>query len=508
MARIFTILLYGLGVTTSYAQATLQSVWPLGVPLSYINWYSNNTYSVDSTGFWDEIHYGNSSALVFNDTNQLLFQSNCCKVVDKAGQIIQNGDTIVEPLYYTDYGITGNGISQGTIALPQDKDTWWIFNMSFSDSAWYDATHGTPSVYSPDRLYAAIVDIKANNGAGKVLAKKIPVYKGVMGDCRLTACRHANGRDWWLINHGWNNSVYNKWLVTPDSIYGVFRDTIGTLHQEPDIFGMAQFSLDGTMYAMGSSNGLVNIFDFDRCSGKFSNLRTIRNYIDTPWTMGNSVSYIDGLCISPSKRFIYLTNKKQLTQFDLDADNIDSSRVLLATVDSTYKNISPFFLLALTPHNTIMVSNYQGVIPFSHFHIIQYPDSAGIACHFQKESFEIPGSYDNIALPNLPNLKLGADTGSLCDTLRMGVPPSGDKAGLGVRCFPNPASDKVFIEVSDNLHYLGEITITDNLGRITYQNKNYDGAAVINVQQWTNGMYFYKLKTKSYEHAGKFIVQH
>ncbi len=501
MKYIATIVFVWLGFM-SKAQPNLLGVWPVGVPLSYINWYDDDSYTIDTTGIWLLYHHANESAIVSDSSHELLFQSNCCKIANKLGHTIENGDSIVDAKYYDSYGIAGSTMSQGIIGLPRDADTWWVFNMSFSDTGWANGTTN-----SPDRLYAAIVDVKANNGAGKVIAKKIPIYKGIMGDCRLTACRHANGRDWWLVNHGWNNAVYNKWLVTPDSVYGVFKDTIGTLHQELDIFGMAQFSLDGNRYAMGSGNGLVNVFDFDRCSGKFSNLRTINNYVEPPWIIAPYISSVTGLCLSPSGRFLYASAFDYVAQYDLDAANIDSSRVLLAKQDSTYSNPDPFYTMALSPTGKVVVSNFQGTFS-SPYHIIQNPDSGGLTCHFEKEALNILGSFDNYTLPNLVNLKLGVAVGSGCDTITgVGKYDETTVELIAIQVFPNPASDKVFIEMSNSRSFFGELSIVDNLGEIVYRNNSYEGATMINVANWFSGIYYYQIKSdKAYTTTGKFVI--
>ena len=283
IAILFTCLLFGKYI---YAQPNLLGVWSVSVPLSYINWYDNGTYSIDTTDIWQSYHQHLVSALGYNENNDLIFQSNACKIANKQGYTILNGDSLVDALFYDNVGSVGSSLSQSVIALPRTATTWWVFNYSFSDSAWAAYLSGNPTVFSSDRLYAAIVDV---SDTPKVIQKKIPVYKGVMGDCRMTAVRHANGRDWWLVNHQWNNNRLNKWLVTPDSIYGPFIDSSGTLHKEPDIDGMAQFTLDGTKYGMGSENGLVNILDFDRCSGEFSNLKTINVIPSPPYTDRKSV---------------------------------------------------------------------------------------------------------------------------------------------------------------------------------------------------------------------------
>lgn len=506
MKRIVMTVVILLSIHFIKGQPNLLGVWPVSVPLSYINFYDNDSISIDTTGIWGNIYrHFNSTTVISNPDNDFLFQCNGCKIANKQGITVENGDSLVDDKFYNSFGHSGIAITQGTIALPRNDDTWWVFNYSFSDSG---RTVGIPS---PDQLYGNIVDVKANSGQGKVIAKKISLYKGIFGDCRLTACRHANGRDWWLVNHGWNNNVFNKWLVTPDSIYGPYQDTVGTLHQEPDFYGMAQFTMDGTKYGMGSGNGLVNILDFNRCSGEFSNLRTINAYVEPPWQSGGLTSTVMGLCFSPSGKYIYLSGFKYLLQYDTEVDTIDSSRVLLAKYDTSYVNTEPFFTMALSPLRKIFISNFPGVAN-SRFHVIHSPDSGGQACNLHREELEIPGSFANNTLPNVVNLKLGAMGGSGCDTIQTDIntpkSPKGDlNSRIQVQVFPNPASETLYIEEHE-LKSKGELEIYDALGRRIYLNKSFDEATVVRVKEWGEGLYFYSLKSKAHDYSGKFVVQH
>lgn len=484
------------------AQPALLGTWPVSYPLAYLNFYDNDSIGVDTTGILSNTHKnGFSSACIFDEQIDLKFQCNCCKVANKQGIIIANGDTLTDVQFYNSYRIAGSTITQGSIALPRDKNTWWIFTKSFSDTGFT-----TANTQSPDRLYAAIVDVTANNGAGKVTAKKIPVHKGVLGDCRMTACRHANGRDWWLVNHGWNDSVLCKWLVTPDSIYGVYRDTVTTLQKEVDWYGMAKFTQDGTKYAVGSGNGLVALHDFDRCTGVFTNLRTINFYNEPPFVV-SIFSPVFGLEFSASGRYLYLSAVHYLCQYDTWATDVESTRTLIAKYDSTYSNPEPLFTMALTPQNKILMANKQG-FP-APYHVIHQPDSAGVLCQFEKEGLPIIGSYQNNSLPNLVNLKLGADTGSLCDSIVQSVGRGSPFGGQGaaVRTFPNPAAEWVAIEVNNNRYFKGTLTIVNQLGQTVYENKHYDGATIVRVSGWAEGMYFYNIKSKgSVVAGGKVLV--
>ncbi len=73
--------------------------------------------------------------------------------------------------------------------------------------------------------------------------------------------------------------------------------------------------------------------------------------------------------------------------------------------------------------------------------------------------------------------------------------------------FPNPASDQVFIESATTTQ--GELSIADELGRVLYTNPHFDGATAIKVNNWMNGIYFYRLRTSTNEQrSGKIVVQH
>lgn len=489
-------------VTIAKAQLTLKGCWPVMSPITYVNFLGEDSIRLDTTSIWDDYMQNGAHAIISDTSNKMLFQTNGCRIADKLGSIIENGDSLIDNEMYDVYGYVGLTITQGAIAFPRDADTWWVFTKSFSDTGFT-----TANTQSPDRLYAAIVDVTAKNGAGKVTAKKIPVHKGILGDCRMTACRHANGRDWWLVNHGWNDSVLCKWLVTPDSIYGVYRDTVTTLQKEVDWYGMAKFTQDGTKYAVGSGNGLVALHDFDRCTGVFTNLRTI-NFYNEPPSVVSIFSPVFGLEFSASGRYLYLSAVHYLCQYDTWATDVASTRTLIAKYDSTYSNPEPLFTMALTPQDEIFICNKQG-FGNSPMHIIHEPDSGGTACNFEKEALAIPNSYNNTYLPNLANLKLGADTTSLCDTIIQSVGRGSPFGGQGavVRVFPNPATEVVFIEVENNRYFSGTLTIVNQLGQTVYENKKYDGATAIKVSGWPAGVYYYHLKNKGHEQSGKVVVE-
>ncbi len=485
------------------AQPNVLSTWPVGVPLCYLKFLSDGTYEVDTTGRWQPYRHDITPAYMPDSANDILFQCNGYVVANRQGQLIDGGDSLTDDILYDLDHLVGSQITQSTVALPKKDNTYWIFYYSFSDSLLLSGNG------SPDRLYYAVVDMNANNGLGKVVQKKIPVYKGIMGDCRLTAVKHANGKDWWLVNHGYGNDVYNKFLITADTVIGPFVQHIGPVESEPDLDGMAQFNQQGTKYASGNITCPMVVMDFDRCTGLFSNEKKISVYSELPWMPSDTNSIVNGLCFSPSGRYLYVTSLKYLLQYDTWANPIDSSRTLIAKKDSTYRNSSPFFTPFVTPHNKIMICNYQGGPAFCNLHTIEAPDSVGLTCNFQKNSLFIPSAYSNTTLPNVINLKLGALPRSTCDTVTAiaNMEPVTQDI-FSVKVFPNPSANLVFIE-STHKEAVGGLIVTDALGRMQYSNNTFEQATVVKVKDWQNGIYFWSITTTTGKNFyGKFIVQH
>ncbi|MBL0340606.1 MAG: hypothetical protein IPP71_06630 [Bacteroidetes bacterium] len=47
---------------------------------------------------------------------------------------------------------------------------------------------------------------------------------------RITGVKHANGRDWWILVHHYNDDEYYSILVTPTGILGPYTQNIGRFH--------------------------------------------------------------------------------------------------------------------------------------------------------------------------------------------------------------------------------------------------------------------------------------
>ncbi|MBP9882700.1 MAG: hypothetical protein KBF32_04820 [Chitinophagales bacterium] len=120
----------------------------------------------------------------------------------------------------------------------------------------------------PLALRYSVVDISLDNGLGGILPNKktISLVNDTLVWGRTTACKHANGFDWWIITHRWNSDLYYKFLLTKDSIYGPFEQQMGSKVIKDDNLGQACFSPDGTKFCYVNKNYNFDYMEFDRCS--------------------------------------------------------------------------------------------------------------------------------------------------------------------------------------------------------------------------------------------------
>ncbi len=242
---------------------------------------------------------------------------------------------------------------------------------------------------------------------GKVIDKNEFIISDSLWLGKLTAIKHANGRDWWLLYNEWMTKNYYTILIAPNGPEIVDTQTVGT--SVIDGLGQAVFSPDGTKYAIinGRHDDFLQIFDFDRCTGELSNEILIQ------FSVGQNIAS-PGLAISPNSRFLYFSATDTIYQYDLWADDIPSSEEVVGIYDG---HVDPFanlfFLAQLAPDGKIYISVPNGS---RYLHVIENPNEKGLACNFNQRGVNLL-NYNGGTLPNHPNYRLGPLDGSPCDTL-------------------------------------------------------------------------------------------
>ena len=414
-------------------------------------------------------------------------------VWDRNHNLMQNGDTLIGDLLFQE---------QVIVPLPGSSHLFYIF---------------TPSVLVFYGFWYSVVDLNQNGGLGAVVQKNVQMTNYQASDC-VTAVKHGNGRDWWVFFRRFdvvNDSMY-RYLITPLGIEGPFVQNIGT--PTDNGFMHTTFSKDGSKYLVVDRRGLIEVYDFDRCSGLFTNVTTIEQ--EQP---SGLVPYYFGCEFSASGRYIYVSSnddvESRIVQFDLMSPNIPASKDTIADL-----SLPPTGgLLKRAPNDKIYFSCVynDGILAYPYpdsvtsiynlnLSVINYPDSAGTACDYSPFSFYLGGNETYWGLPNNPEYELGALAGSPCDTLvGIGEAPQIQQAALNV--FYHTAWEKAFINASNLKGKTGKLLVYDMQGKVVHSEPlrilNGYYTRDLSMAGFSNGMYLVVLATEKERLTKKLMVE-
>jgi hypothetical protein len=397
-------------VNTLLGQSALSHEWITGAGGSRIKFTQNGITTNINNYIYSYFTGGNSC---ISDTNgNLILASNGFNVYGSNGQLIEDGDTIVPTAYY----IAKNGSSfnsQTSIILPTEYKRYYLVTSSFSDNQHIDCITNNNCYH--DLLLYNIIDMNANGGAGKVVKRMVPALSNAqLRKTQMMACRHGNGKDWWLLKNEGDNGNVHTFLFTKDSVYDKGVQVFSQPNWGPwDIQGQSTFNSDGSMFATAShcsSCGLIFIAHFDRCYGILSNpfviqmpLGSQHNPNDTTLTDREST----GLAFSPNNQFLYAISYTNVYQYDLQ----DNTWFHVAGLDTLANAAQGYKTAYLAPDGKIYIGNFGGLS--KQMSRIDKPDVKGAGCNFCPRCLRLDslGANANVGTPPcMPNYGLGAKT--------------------------------------------------------------------------------------------------
>jgi hypothetical protein len=483
---------YLLFVNTLFAQ--VDKKWVVGYLPSILQFNQSGTinYPMDSPVTMAII---NTSANICNEDGELQFFSNGVFLFDKYGDTVEEGTGFHPPLLADFYDIAASS-SQAALILPKKNGLYYYFHYSMSD---YNFAHNMPF----DLLYYSVVDMNANGGKGKVISKNNLLLKDSLLDAYgMTACRHANGRDWWLIKIKYLKNGYYKYLITPDTITGpsyqlIEHGVFGT----PTSFGQSVFSNNGDLLASTNYRGGVRVMSFDRCTGEITPWLTLAVPIDSitqHGVGGNALSF------SASGNFLYVNTFKEVYQFNLADTNVQQSIVKVGMEDTSYNTM--FEQSQIGSDGKIYIGNFNGFT--NSLSVIHQPEIKGVGCNFKYHSDTIYGSLAVGSPPNMPNYHLGAQYGSVCDTIVSETGTIADDQEEFL-LYPNPASSTVYLQLNSEGKEPVEFNLYDVLGNIVLRYSLISDKTVqtISLENTNAGTYFYCVQTSTgFKITGKLMV--
>jgi len=347
--------------------------------------------------YGSKLDFNHTNAGICNEEGSVLFYFNGQDIEDASFENMPGGTGInFEP-----DDEFGYNLPQGAIVLPWPglSDHYVLFHETLGTS-WFG--------WGAYELRYSIIDMNDNNGLGEVVQRRRFLLYEPLAFGQLTATKHANGRDWWLLVNTRDSNLYYRYLLDPSGVRRMEDQAVG----ETVLAGVGQavFSPDGTRYARFNSvsaaaGRFVDIYSFDRCTGLLSN--PIKFQFD-PNTLAG------GAAISPNSRYLYTSYRLAIDQYDLQAPDILASRQTVAEYDGFGDPFpTTFYQIQLAPDGKMYICAANGS---KYLHIIHQPDLPGLACQVEQHGYQLP-TYNASSIPNFPNYRLGPIDGSPCDTL-------------------------------------------------------------------------------------------
>ena len=354
----------------------------------------------------------NGYSNICDSTGNELLTSNNCRIIDRDGETITNGDDMLQDWEFNwcnTYGHHPYEFYSAFLPAPGQPGRIYYFNKS----TYFKPSPPPLEIYTNKFRYS-IIELEDSLGSERVTLKNKVLINDKLGYGQLASVKHGNGRDWWLpVPVETGNKIYLV-LLGKDTVYVHHAQNLGPAWNQDGGF-QANFSLDGTKYVRYNRFHGVYIYDFDRCDGILSNLIHF-DFNDT--TQG----IYGGCAISPNNRWLYIADFDYLYQFDLQASDILGSKQLIGSWDGTSNNLpTKFSYIIFGPDRRLYVFPPTTT---KNMHVINRPDLPGDASDFRQRELEFPYPYQNT--PVFPNFRLGPLDGSPCDTLGIDNHPLAD----------------------------------------------------------------------------------
>ena len=350
-------------------------------------WYFGDSAGIDFNfnpplSIYNPFYSDEGSSTICDKNGNLLFYCNPVNVFDKNHQLMMNGNIAGNQ----QYSIT----QMLTIRQPGTTNIYYVFN---TDEAFIS------NFYSEGFRYS-IVDLSLNGGLGAVIANNQVLFYSSTE--KVTAIRHLNGTDFWIICHEWNNNVFRAYKLTCSGLdTNYISSAVGSVHIHPPswcLAGSVKATADGNFIATAiSCLHQVELFKFDAGTGVISSAIKIQNLVPYPY----------GIEFSPdgSKMYVGSSNNSDyiLDVFQFDISNYNDT-IIIASMDSLgYSSTNPDKKLGkpgalqYAADGRIYVSRRDT----NFLAVIGEPDSSASNCNFSNYGFQLfPGTNCNLGLPH------------------------------------------------------------------------------------------------------------
>ncbi len=335
--------------------------------------------------FWNW-HFGTFAGVNFSSGNPLAFTNSalttaegCATISDKNGNLlfytdgikVWNKNNIQMP---NGFGLFGNPSScQSAIVVPRpgSPNLYYVFTA--------DAQAG------PGGFCYSVVDMTLNAGLGDVTTKNVALYTPTCE--KITAVKHANGCDIWVLSHHWGTANVYAYKVTAAGVVmvPVISNPGGQIYTGSNsiAIGYMKVNPQGTKVASASAllANSLELYDFNNATGVCSNAKLL----STGFTQTYGCEFSpDGKLLYGSSGTIYQFNATLAT-----AALVNASKVIVTTA-GTYGALQ----------NGTNGKMYHVMPGGGSLSVINSPNTIGVGCGFALNTVSLAGKQGFLGLPS------------------------------------------------------------------------------------------------------------
>ncbi|MDJ1498951.1 T9SS type A sorting domain-containing protein [Cytophagaceae bacterium DM2B3-1] len=444
---------------------------------------------------------GGSAVMCDAQSGALLFYTNGYRIWNREHQPMKNADTT----YPLD---CPNGKSQAAMItpVPGSPERYYVFSLHPPPGTIIDESYCSSGAGSQQAnvLKYCVIDMAGDQGKGEVILPNKVLDAGLTE--KMTAVRHANGSDYWLVTHQWQSNQFRSYLVSTQGVSEAVVTAIGSQH------GSESFSFELSGQLKASPNGKkiavslpsfeaftypLELFDFDSQTGILSNLINLGDIIfqyGLSFSPDNSKLYAQSL--SPWVKRPY----ELIVQYDLqagDSSAIIASRMSIIT-GNPYTNIrdiavQPYVAMQLAPDGKLYgIFSVTGEPDSRRMVVIANPNAKGFDCEVNAVSFNFPIKGYWAGLPNFMD--------GYFNNLTPQNPPEGNCATSNLVVSPNPTTGEISL-LLDECNDPYQLRIYDMTGRlISTQAVSGGGLTNVRLDDFAKGLYILDLLFEEGKH--------
>jgi len=348
-----------------------------------------NSFKVLCQGITSNWYFGIHAGLYFSATTPIILNNNamfvtegCATISDENGNLLfyTEGDTIWNKQHLpmaNGSGLIGNSSStQGSLIIkrPMSQSEYFVFTLDEMASA--------------NGLHYSVVNSILAAGLGSVTTKNAPLLQIPCSE-KMTAVKHCNGVDFWVVVHAFNSSNFHAFLLTAAGVTSTaVISQVGSSHISQEWLGCMKLSPNGKKLAVCSYNtpSKVEIFDFNNTTG----------VIIAPVSF--TVPFVYGCEFSPDGNKLYATgNASGPCLFQWDLCSTSTTAILASQYTQTVSAPLGQMQLAINGKLYVASQNQQCL------GVVNFPNNSGIAFNYVSCGQSIAPKNTYASIPNFPS---------------------------------------------------------------------------------------------------------